>query len=78
MRWTDTLNFEVSTRLAECRTTKADIPMLVNAKWYSMKLAGKDKEGFTKEDALISILELLDCNSQCIDLTIDEYNELKS
>jgi len=41
-----------------------------------MKEQGKDKLGFTKEDALISVLELLDCNSQFFDLTTDEYKEL--
>ena len=40
-----------------------------------MQDAGKDKEGFTKEDALVAVLELLDSNGQDIDLTTDEYND---
>ena len=44
-----------------------------------MKNKGKDKQGFTKEDALIQILEWLDVNGQwqLADITVDEYNELK-
>lgn len=78
MKWTDCLNSEVSERLGNCRSLKSDLPDLVNAKWASLKQAGKDKEGFTKEDALVSVLELLDCNGQDLgaDLTVDEYNEL--
>ena len=76
-RWTDTLQESVYMRLCECRSRKSDIEMLVNAKWLYYKEIGKDKEGFTKEDALISILEHLDCNSQYFDLTEEEYNDLK-
>lgn len=77
--WTDKLSSEVYTRLCNCRTIKADLPELVNAKWIWLKAKGKDKDGFTKEDALVAILELLDANSisWVWDLTKDEYNELK-
>lgn len=74
--WTNKLPEEVARRLENCRTTKADLPALVNARWLRYKELGKDAEGFTKEDALVSVLELLDCNSCYIDLTADEYQEL--
>lgn len=75
--WHELLNADVGRRLEMCISHRSDIPFLVNAKWSFMKERGKDKEGFTKEDALISILELLDCNGQYFDLTKDEYDELK-
>lgn len=75
-KWTDLLPEDVSRRLAGCHNTRADIQILVNVKWVFMKEQGKDKKGFTKEDALVDILELLDSNSQYIDLSREEYNEL--
>ena len=79
IKFTDMLDEKVSLRLAECRTHKEDIPILVNTRWMWMKENGKDKEGFTKEDALIDILECLDCNGQwrLADITREEYDELK-
>ena len=74
--WTDKLESGVYERLCNCRSRKSDIEPLTNAKWAAMKEAGKDKQGFTKEDALVAVLEMLDCNGQCFDLTVDEYNEL--
>lgn len=74
--WIETLSDGVCNRLMNCRTIKSDLPELVNAKWLWFKEIAKDKKCFTKEDALISVLELLDCNSCYIDLTTDEYNEL--
>lgn len=76
MAWTDNLDGEVLTRLCNCRSRKSDIESLVNAKWLSMVEAGKDKRGFTKEDALVDVMDLLDCNGQFFDLTADEYQEL--
>lgn len=73
--WKEYLSNEVYMRLCDCRTIKADIPQLVNAKWKSYQENGKAEKGFTKEDCLIAILELLDCNSCYFDLTKDEYNE---
>lgn len=75
--WLDYLSSDVYLRLAECRTKRSDLPELVNAKWRSYKEKEKDKNGFTKEDALIDVLELLDCNSIDFELTCDEYDELK-
>lgn len=74
-KWTEYLETEVYRRLCHCQSRKSDIPALVNAKWLSFQNAGKDKQGFTKEDALISVLDLLDSNGQAFDLTADEYSE---
>ena len=74
----DRLPSEIYERLCACRNVKSDIPIMVNVKWQIMKERGLDAKGYTKEDALVSILELLDANSQYYDLTIDEYNEWKS
>ena len=76
MKWTDNLKADVFGRLRECHSLKSDIESLVAAKWSAMVEDGKDKAGFTKEDALVFVLELLDCNGQCFDLTQDEYNSL--
>lgn len=75
-KWSDNLTNDVYVRLCDCRTIKADLPELVNAKWLFYKENGKADQGFTKEDALIAVLELLDCNSCYFDLTTDEYNKL--
>ena len=77
--WTDKLNEQVRLRLCECRNIKADLPVLVNTRWAWYKEQGKDKQGFKKEDALVDVLELLDCNSQwdLADLTREEYDLLK-
>lgn len=74
--WTEFLPSGVYSRLCACRSRRDDLETLVNVKWYAMKQAGKDKEGFTKEDALVCILDLLDCNSQFFDLTRCEYDAL--
>ncbi len=76
MNWTYNLRADVRERLCECRSIKPDLENLVNTKWAAMVEAGKDRRGFTKEDALVSILELLDCNGLCFDLTKEEYNNL--
>lgn len=74
--WMDNLSSGVCERLGACRTVKADLPELVNAKWLSYQENGKAEKGFTKEDALVAVLELLDCNSCYFDLTRDEYDDL--
>lgn len=76
-KWADHLPEDVYVRLADCRSTKADVQTLVNAMWYWFREKGNDRRGYTKEDALISVLELLDCNSCDIELTSDEYQEMK-
>ena len=75
-KWTEYLEAAVYIRLCECRNTKSDLPKLVNARWLFYKETGKAKQGFTKEDALVDILDILDSNCQYTDLTEDEYNEL--
>ncbi len=72
MKWTDNLPDEVYNRLCNCRSLKSDISILTQARWNHIKT----KEGYCKEDALVYILELLDANSQDIDLTKDEYNDI--
>lgn len=74
--WTSRLPADVYGRLCSCRSSRHDLQTLVNVKWTTMKEAGKDKEGFTKEDALVEILDLLDCNNQYTDLTRAEYDAL--
>ena len=78
LKWTDALPSDVYLRLCECRNIKADLPILVNVRWSWMKTQEK-YEGLSKEDALVFIMELLDANSQwnLVDLTREEYNELK-
>ena len=76
--WLGVVPEDVFIRLSACRTRKADLPILVNARWKRMKEQGKDKNGYTKEDALICVMELLDCNNQSYLIDdIDEYNELR-
>ena len=74
--WIDTLPEEVYNRLANCRTFKADLPILLSAKWNWIK----DKAGYTKEDCLVDILELLDCNGleDATELTIEEWESFIS
>ena len=76
-KWTDKLPPHVYTRLCECRNTRNDIEILVNTRWEYMKEVGYDKRGYTKEDALVYILDLLDSNSQYLDLTRAEYDALR-
>jgi len=77
--WCNKLPHDVYLRLCECRNIKSDIEIMVDARWAWMKEQEKYK-GYTKEDALVYVLEQLDANSQwqLADLTVEEYNELKS
>lgn len=79
-KWTDRLGTEVSERLGACRNTKEDLPELINARWEWMKENGKDKDGYTKEDAAVCVFELLDSNGQygLTDLTKEEYDAIIS
>lgn len=74
--WTKNLPEDIYKRLCACKTKKKDLSTLVNGKWGAYKEEGKEKKGFTKEDALTAILELLESNSTPIDLTKEEYDEL--
>ena len=75
--WTSKLPEDVYVRLCECRSRREDIETLVNVKWAAMVAAGKKDEGFTKEDALVQILDHLDLNGQFFDLSRAEYDSLK-
>lgn len=75
-KWTDYLTSDVYTRLCDCTTIRGDIAELTNAKWRLYQDKGMDKQGFTKEDALIAVLELLDSNSRFFDISSDEYYDL--
>ena len=75
-KWTDRIPSEIHERLCECRNLKKDIKPMMEARWAEMVEAGKDKEGFTREDALVYILEWMDWNNQWFDLTREEYNAL--
>ena len=76
-KWTDNLPGDVYVRLGNCRSKRSDLQTLVDVKWAAMVVDGKKEEGFTKEDALVQILDLLDCNGQFFDLTKAEYDALK-
>ena len=78
-KWQDNLPSDVYNRLCSCSNTKEDLPILVNARWKYMKESGKDSMGFTREDALVFILDWLDSNNQwsLCELTREEYDELK-
>ncbi len=76
IRWTDFMSSDVYERLCACRTIKADLPELVGAMWTAYQKDGKAARGFTKEDALVLVLEILDCNSCFFDLTKEEYDDL--
>ena len=75
--WVKNLPVDVQNRLGHCKSRKEDIPILVNTKWSEMVEEGKEEKGYTKEDALIYIMELLDYNGQYFDLTRCEYDDLK-
>lgn len=78
-KWYEYLDKDVFNRLSQCTSTRGDLKPLVDAKWKFMKKQGKDKQGFTREDALISVLEHLDMNGQddVADITKEEYEDLK-
>lgn len=78
MPWTDKLPEDVARRLGNCHSSRKDIEILVRFRWAAMKEAGKQEQGFTKEDALVEVLDLLDSNGQFFDLTRSEYDTLKS
>lgn len=75
--WMTNLPGDVYNRLCECRSRRSDLETLVNVRWAAMIEAGKKEQGFTKEDALADILDLLDSNNQWVDLTREEYDSLK-
>ena len=75
--WFDYLPYNVRLRLAQCQTIKGDLPILLNAKWQWAQDTGH-YNGYTKEDMLADILDLLDCNGldSVTELTIEEWRNL--
>lgn len=75
--WIDYLPYDVRLRLAQCQTTKADIPILLEAKWQWAKNS-KCYNSFTKEDILAGILRLLDRKNlaNITKLTTEEWKNL--
>lgn len=81
-RFTDLLQQlcpDVYRRLCACCNREEDLPYLVGTMWTHMKNQGKDKQGFTREDALVQILEWLGENGQweLADISQSMYNYLK-
>ena len=77
MKWTDALPSDVYVRLCDCKSKRSDVPVLVDALWEWYKASGKREEGLTKENALCSVLDLLDSNGIWVDPTRAEYDEWK-
>lgn len=75
--WFDYLPYNVRLRLAQCQTTKADLPILLDAKWRWAQDTGH-YNGYTKDDILVDILDLLDCNGlgSVTELTMEEWRNL--
>jgi hypothetical protein len=78
MSWLSFVPEDIYNRLCACKNKKEDLPVLVNAKWKWMQKEGKDKEGYTKEDAVVEVLETLSENSQwqLANISNDEWDEL--
>ena len=75
--WTEYLPCTVYVRLGECRTKKTDLPILLEAKWKWAQDTGRYSD-YTKEDFLVDILDLLDCNGlySVTEFTHEEWNNL--
>lgn len=75
--WLDYLPYNVRLRLAQCQTTKDDLSILLDAKWQWAQDTGHCN-GYTKEDILSDILDLLDCNGldSVTELTMEEWKNL--
>lgn len=76
--WTELLLDNVYNRLCNCCSRKTDIPILLDARWQWTQDTSRDKQGYTKEDCLIYVLELLDSNGleDITDLTSIEWENL--
>lgn len=72
--WIDLLDSDVRERLATCSSTRDDILPLTKAFWNcNLKNSGKD---YSVEDALVSVLRLVDENGRYFDLTSDERDDI--
>lgn len=71
--WLDYLPHNVYLRLAQCQTTRSDLPILLDAKCQWAQDTG-NYNGYTKDEMLVDILDLLDCNGLGIvtELTTEE------
>lgn len=74
--WLDYLPYNVRLRFVQCQTTKGDLSILLDAKWQWAQDTGHYR-GYTKDDILIGILDLLDCNglNNITELTTEEWGE---
>lgn len=57
--WVDYLPHNAHIRLAQCQTTKVDLPILLDAKWRWAQDTGRTEKGYTKDDCLWDIVETL-------------------
>lgn len=75
--WLDYLPYNVRLRLAQCQTTKGDLSILLDARWQWTQDTGH-YNGYTKDDILTDILDLLDCNGldSVTQLTMEEWRNL--
>ena len=75
--WLDYLPHNVYMRLAQCQTIKEELSILLDAKWQWAQNEGR-YNSYTKDDMLVDILDLLDCNGLEIvtELTIEEWRNL--
>jgi len=73
-KWTDYIpDGNVYDRLRNCKSRKSDVPTLLEARWLYYRFNGLDCNGFTMGDALVDVLEILDCNGVYVDLTHEEW-----
>lgn len=70
--WTDLLKGDIRDRLYNCTSKKGDIRPLTEARYTFMKTA----PGYTREQALVDILDYLDSNGRFFDLTGEEWDRL--
>lgn len=73
----DYLPYNVRLHFVQCQTTKGDLLILLNAKWQWAQDTGH-YNGYTKDDILADILDLLDCNGlgSVTELTMEEWRNL--
>ena len=73
----DCLPYNVHFQLVQRQTAKGDLPILLDAKWQWTQDAGRYND-HTKEDMLVYILDLLECNGidSVTKLTMEEWSNL--
>ena len=74
--WTSDLDTAILIRLSENRTTKEDLPKLVEAKLNFYKSIGKHE--ITKADVFSEVMSLLERNKVHLDLSESEIAALKA